>query len=965
MTTVESLREITLTLKSVQLVLIFLFVFGVKTTLSQNPTIVFEQPINKIEGGGIPDLNNGDWFGYGFAPIGDLDQDGVMDIAVGAPYDDTGGLNRGALYILFMNANGTVGSYQKISQSEGGFQGLLVDESFFGSEIANLGDLDNNGVQDLVVGASGDDDGGSWAGALWVLFMNADGTVADEQKISALEGWSGSPLVAGDRFGKGLDSIGDINNDGVIDVMVGAHEDDEGGYNHGAAYVLLLNSDGTVLSHSKISEATAGFSGVLTNSANFGWSVACLGDMNSDGNTEILVSAMQDDVLSSNDGSVWVISVTTTGDLSNSIEISAGTSTILANAIGAGDKFGSSVTRGFNMWCDNASDIIVGLMNYGNPQVGGVFLLNLDSNYQVLGIQVITEGMANFQDNLNTNDKFGRALHLMTDYDGNGYPDLMVGAMNFDAGGPDVGGTWLLSLDRASSISVLQDTLLVCGGTAIELYPSLSVDDIVWSTGETTDTIVIASAGQVWLEGFQGECAIVDTVEVLSLSIPEPNLGQDTVVCDELLLEVSFPDYINYWSTGAIGQTTLITQTGEYWVTLSGDCGDYTDSIYVQVLESIAFSLGNDTMICNGEQVSIMPNTNWEGVIDFVWSDGSGDTTLVVGETGEYWIEANTHCGSISDTLSLSTSSGPVFSLGSDTAVCNSLVQLAPSGEFFLTTVFNWNTGNTTSSVVTDSSGLYILRATDVCGVYEDSVSVHFIDSSIYITLPEHLFICTDDTIVITADVSDMNAEVIWNTSESGRSIFVSDAGLYVASVQGQCNNDSDTSLVYLLEQNPIYTSLEYSACGSIATLSIDSVNHFTDWLTPLQSSFLWSNGATDTSITVFESGVYWLKETSYCGEDTAFVQVELSDCWTSSIPNVITPNGDGVNDVFVPYAEECGICPYQLRVYNRWGVLLFDEKDAFWDGTLKTGRAAEPGVYYYIMQMEESVNTGYLEVLP
>ncbi|MBL4586521.1 MAG: FG-GAP repeat protein [Flavobacteriales bacterium] len=170
------------------------------------PSIVFEQPINAS---GIADLNAGDWFGYDMAPIGDLNGDGVNDIAVGAIYDGDGGMTRGAVYILFMTSAGTVGSYQKISDTQGGFQGVLVDEAFFGSSITNLGDINGDGVQDLAVGATGDDDGGSWAGSVWILFMNTDGTVNGEQKISALSGSFNAGLEAVDRFGVGLDSIGD------------------------------------------------------------------------------------------------------------------------------------------------------------------------------------------------------------------------------------------------------------------------------------------------------------------------------------------------------------------------------------------------------------------------------------------------------------------------------------------------------------------------------------------------------------------------------------------------------------------------------------------------------------------------------------------------------------------------------------------------------------------------------------
>ena len=58
------------------------------------------------------------------AALGDLDGDGVGDLAVGAPRDDDGGTDRGAVWVLFLNTDGTVKSHQKISDTEGGFTGI-------------------------------------------------------------------------------------------------------------------------------------------------------------------------------------------------------------------------------------------------------------------------------------------------------------------------------------------------------------------------------------------------------------------------------------------------------------------------------------------------------------------------------------------------------------------------------------------------------------------------------------------------------------------------------------------------------------------------------------------------------------------------------------------------------------------------------------------------------------------------
>ena len=112
---------------------------------------------------------------------------------------------------------GWVLSHQKISDTEGGFTGILDNQDFFGSSAASLGDLDGDGVGDLAVGAPNDDDGGDRRGAVWILFLNPDGTVKSHQKISDTEGGFTGILDHSDWFGQSVASLGDLNDDGCVD----------------------------------------------------------------------------------------------------------------------------------------------------------------------------------------------------------------------------------------------------------------------------------------------------------------------------------------------------------------------------------------------------------------------------------------------------------------------------------------------------------------------------------------------------------------------------------------------------------------------------------------------------------------------------------------------------------------------------------------------------------------------------
>ena len=131
-------------------------------------------------------------------------------------------------------SDGTVDSFQKIPDT-GVFEGILGSSDQFGNSASAIGDLDGDGVEDLVVGADGDDDGQANLGAFYVFFLNTDGTVKSFQKISATEGGLNGVGINGD-FGASVTKVGDLNNDGVPDLAVGAQND-----NGGAAWILFLN----------------------------------------------------------------------------------------------------------------------------------------------------------------------------------------------------------------------------------------------------------------------------------------------------------------------------------------------------------------------------------------------------------------------------------------------------------------------------------------------------------------------------------------------------------------------------------------------------------------------------------------------------------------------------------------------------------------------------------------------------
>ena len=119
--------------------------------------------------GGGPVLADNDSFGGSITSLGDLDGDGVSDMAVGAPGDNG---SRGAVYVLFMNGNGTAKSSQKIG---GGL--TLAPYDYFGIDLASLGDINGDGVTELAIAGGG---------AVYVHFLNVNGTATAFRKSAVV-----------------------------------------------------------------------------------------------------------------------------------------------------------------------------------------------------------------------------------------------------------------------------------------------------------------------------------------------------------------------------------------------------------------------------------------------------------------------------------------------------------------------------------------------------------------------------------------------------------------------------------------------------------------------------------------------------------------------------------------------------------------------------------------------------------
>ncbi len=407
---------------------VFLFISNIDAQIS---TLWGPDGFVKIENGSsgmMADLEPGDRFSRDHDQAGDINGDGIIDLVIGARSDDDGATDAGAVYIVFLNSDGTVQSNQKISMLEGGFNETLLDNNFFGYGVAGIGDYDNDGIPDIAASAPS-----STNNALYIIFLNSDGTVKDYVK---------NPNI----IAQGLSAIGDINNDGRIDLVACDPNSDLGGNNRGAIDILFLDDSGQVLTNNtvNISSVNGGFGAGLENNDKFGGrEVAMLGDIDNDGTLEMAVGAFTSD---GGKGAIWMLSLnSTTFNVESKLKITEGlngfydTLTLGANPNGSeGANFGHALCKVGDLNGDGIPDLMTGA-NQQNEGWGYILYLNADKTVKTYSRINNTEG--GFEFNLTAEDRFSRSISFVGDLKGDGTIAVNYGA---GAGAGSAGALYLL-----------------------------------------------------------------------------------------------------------------------------------------------------------------------------------------------------------------------------------------------------------------------------------------------------------------------------------------------------------------------------------------------------------------------------------------------------------------------------------------------------------------------------------------
>ena len=335
------------------------------------------------------------FFGRSVAGAGDVNGDGFDDVAVAAPWYDSGELNEGAVFVYHGSSSGldSVAAWS----AEGNSIFLM-----FGSDVAAAGDVNGDGFGDLIIGVERAEQAVVYYGSPTGLGAVAGSTV------------SGVP-ESGD-FGWSVASAGDVNGDGYSDVIVGAKDFSNGNLDEGRVSVFHG-------AHTGLQTVEAWSAESDNYSSYFSESVASAGDVNGDGYSDILVGAPRwhREVPQTNDGRVYGYYGSATGLSPTESWAAVGSDT---DAF-----FGTSVACAGDVNGDGYSDVIVGEPGYFKNQI------DQGRAYVFLGSASGLELDASWKKHVpKANADFGQAVAGAGDFNGDGFDDVLVGAPGYGNG---------------------------------------------------------------------------------------------------------------------------------------------------------------------------------------------------------------------------------------------------------------------------------------------------------------------------------------------------------------------------------------------------------------------------------------------------------------------------------------------------------------------------------------------------
>ena len=352
------------------------------------------------------------------------------------------------------------------------------------------------------------------------------------------------------------------------------------------------------------------------------------------------------------------------------------------------------------------------------------------------------------------------------------------------------------------------------------------------------------------------------------------------------------------------------------------------------------------------------------GAHAFSWSViSSTDSVVTVNPTNTttYIVTLKDFCGNKTTdavTITLPVISKLAASISNDTTLyCPaeiSLITQATGGYGYYN--YEWSDASTTNSIFVSptTTTQYLVTVSDSCKldsvVKKVTVTMPVI-SPLSIILPNDTNLCKGESIWVSPIISggQLDYTILWNNQfydDDSMQVFADSISTITVSVKDSCGTTVDASVQV--------TALTFVA-SFVATATSENHINFNAFISD-GVVVEWNFGDSTTSTlqnpdhTYAHEGTYNVSvvvQNSIGCLDTLYSTIEVLEEY--DLGNVFTPNGDGINDYFA--IPNSGLNEFEIKIYNRWGRLVFETTDAakYWDGKTKTGSNAAAGTYYYL----------------
>ena len=474
-----------------------------------------------------------------------------------------------------------------------------------------------------------------------------------------------------------------------------------------------------------------------------------------------------------------------------------------------------------------------------------------------------------------------------------------------------------------------------------------------WSTGETTPSISINSAGNYFVKATLGVCDAFDTTVVSITQYPILNLQTNISSClgDSVKLDATNAAGTIYtWNNGVTTPTLWIKTSGTYIVTASLNSCSTKDTAVAVFNKTPVLNLPSSRDTCQGKTV-LLDATTFAGT-NYTWSTGQITSSINVGAAGTYSVKATLGVCNAYDTTLVTITQYPAISLQANISGCKGDSVLLDATNA-LGTIYTWSNGATTPTVWIKTSGTYTVIANLNSCITKDTSTIVFYNIP-QINLQPTVGFCDGDSATLNATSNIAASSYLWNTNATSNTLTVKTAGIYVVDVKANGCTTRDTTVVTVYPLPTVDAGLDLFVFKNQqvtinAIASNDAVN------------FAWSPSFNLSSANVLKPSILSPADTTYkilvttannCSA-TDFVKVTVLTDFV--IPNVFSPNGDGQNDTWVMKGIE-NYPGLRVDIFDRYGrkVLSSLGYRKPWNGNLDNyGKPVPIGVYYYIIDIK------------